>query len=118
MARKNSGSWQGRVHECWLVEGKTETFENPLMHYPHPTVSQFLSEINFYTTLRAKELLDKGEKVSLLKIIFYPKAKFIQNYFLRLGFLDGQPGLVQAVLMSFHSFLVRAKLWNYSERKS
>jgi glycosyltransferase involved in cell wall biosynthesis len=118
MARKGSGAWQGKVHEVWIVEGKTETFENPLMHYPHPTVSKFLQKINFYTTLRAKELFAKGEKVSLLKIIFYPKAKFIQNYFLRLGFLDGLPGLVQAILMSFHSFLVRAKLWTYSDKKS
>jgi glycosyltransferase involved in cell wall biosynthesis len=114
MARKNSGVWHGRVHEQWLVEGETDTFENFLVHYPHGTISEFLAEINFYTTIRAKELFDKGEKSSISKIIFYPKIKFLQNYILRLGFLDGLEGLVQAILMSFHSFLVRAKLWTYS----
>jgi glycosyltransferase involved in cell wall biosynthesis len=117
LARKASGAWSGKVHEQWLIEGETDTFENFMLHYPHQTVSEFLSEINLYTTIRAKELLEKGEKVSLFKIIAYPKAKFIQNYLLRLGFLDGIEGLVQAILMSFHSFLVRAKLWTYLEKK-
>ena len=116
LARKKAGAWYGKVHEQWVVEGETDTFENHLIHYPHPTISEFLSEINFYTTIRAKELLEAHEKASVLKIIFYPKAKFIQNYFFRLGFLDGIPGMVQAILMSFHSFLVRAKLWTYSDK--
>lgn len=116
LARKTAGKWVGKVHEIWEISGETDTLENQLNHYPHPTISEFLQEINFYTTLRAKELLEKGEKSSLLKIIVYPKAKFVQNYFLRLGFLDGLEGLVQAILMSFHSFLVRAKLWTYSNK--
>jgi glycosyltransferase involved in cell wall biosynthesis len=116
LARKNAGVWYGKVHEQWLLEGETSIFDNYLIHYPHQTITEFLGEINFYTSLRAKELLARGEKVSLLKIIAYPKAKFIQNYLFRLGFLDGLEGLVQAILMSFHSFLVRAKLWTYSNR--
>lgn len=117
LARKDSGKWAGKVHEEWLVEGETETFENHLLHYPHQTISEFLAEINFYTTIRAKELFENGEKTSLLKIIGYPNAKFVQNFLLRLGFLDGLEGLVQAILMSLHSFLVRAKLWTYLDKK-
>jgi glycosyltransferase involved in cell wall biosynthesis len=117
LARKGSGLWNGKVHEQWLVDGETDIFENYLIHYPHATISEFLAEINLYTTIRAKELLDSGEKTSIFKIIFYPKAKFIQNYLFRLGVLDGIEGLVQAILMSFHSFLVRAKLWTYLDKK-
>jgi len=117
LARKDSGTWHGKVHEEWLIDGKTDSFENHLLHFPHQSVGEFLSEINFYTTIRAKDLLIKGEKMSFLKIIFYPKAKFIQNYLLRFGFLDGMEGLVQAILMSFHSFLVRAKLWTYLDKE-
>lgn len=116
LGRKTAGKWQGKVHEVWDITGKTDTLENNLIHYPHQTISEFLQEINFYTTLRAKELFEKGEKCSILKIITYPNAKFIQNYFIKLGFLDGLEGLVQAIIMSFHSFLVRAKLWTYSNK--
>lgn len=111
LARKNTGKWEGRVHEVWKVGGNIAILTNPLLHYPHQTVSQFLQEINFYTDIRAKELYDKGIKTHWWQVLIYPKAKFIFNYFLRLGFRDGLPGLVFALMMSFHSFLVRAKLW-------
>ncbi|MBI4226081.1 hypothetical protein HY612_03115 [Candidatus Roizmanbacteria bacterium] len=58
---------------------------------------------------------DRGESASVWKIIFFPLAKFILNYFIKLGFLDGPAGFTYAFLMSFHSFLVRAKLWQYSK---
>lgn len=111
LARKKSGIWYGKVHETWQVEGKIAKLENSLIHYPHQTINDFLKEINFYTSLRAKELYQKGVKASFFDIVIYPKAKFILNYFINLGFLDGIEGLVFAILMSFHSFLVRGKLW-------
>jgi len=111
LARKDSGKWIGKVHETWDVEGETEVFENYMLHLPHQTISEFLQEINMYTSLRAKELFEHNQRASLFQIIFYPKAKFFVNYFLKLGFLDGMEGLVFAIIMSFHSFLVRAKLW-------
>lgn len=111
LARKKAGVWKGRVHETWDVQGETSEIENELLHYPHQTLKDFISEINFYSSIRARELKDKGVQSSLLSIIFYTKAKFIVNYFVKLGFLDGTAGLVAAVMMSFHSFLSRSKLW-------
>jgi hypothetical protein len=94
-----------------VIKGDTEIFDNYILHFPHPTISEFLEEINFYTSIRATELYENGIKTSLFQIIVYPKAKFFVNYFLKLGILDGLEGLVFAILMSFHSFLVRGKLW-------
>lgn len=70
-----------------------------------------LKEINLYTTIRAEELYKKGSYVNSISIIMYPLGKFILNYFFRRGFLDHIPGLIVALIMSFHSFLVRGKLW-------
>ncbi len=111
LAKKPSGKWSGKVHEEWKVAGETEELSNSLLHYPHPTISEFLTEINFYSTLRAEELYKKGTKVGFWQIILYPKAKFLQNYIWRDGLLDGMPGLVMVLIMSFHSFLVRGKLY-------
>lgn len=111
LAKRDSGKWIGTVHEKWNISGKTETLNNPLYHYPHTTVGQFLTEINKYTDLRAEELYEQNIKTNWFLILLYPKAKFILNYFIRLGFLDGLPGLITALMMSFHSFLVRGKLW-------
>lgn len=111
LAKKNAGKWQGAVHERWIVKGQTGKLVNPLIHLPHQTLREFLKEINYYTSLRASELYKKGVRASFWSIILYPKAKFFLNYFVRRGFLDGMEGLIIGHLMSFHSFLVRAKLW-------
>lgn len=111
LARKDAGEWEGVVHEKWKIKGKTASLNNSLFHYPHQTITEFLQEINFYTTLRAKELYQKEVKVHWFDIILYPKAKFFYNYFIKAGFLDGLQGFIVAILMSFHSFLVRGKLW-------
>lgn len=110
-ARKDAGVWNGLVHETWQVDGKTSEFENYIIHLPHQSIDEFLEEINFYTSLRAKELYERGVKVNARDIILYPKGKFIKNYFFKLGFLDGVEGFLFSIFMSLHSFLVRGKLW-------
>ncbi len=117
LAKKGSGKWTGTVHEKWNIPGKTGILDNPLYHYPHSTVDQFLAEINKYTDLRAKELYEQGVKTNWFLILLYPKTKFFLNYVIRLGFLDGLAGLITALMMSFHSFLVRGKLWLLWEKK-
>jgi len=111
LAKKNAGEWVGKVHEKWQIEGKVGMLKNSLIHYPHQTVAEFLEEINFYTNVRAEELHAKNTKVYWFSIISYPINKFIVNYFFKRGFLDGIHGLIFAIIMSFHSFLVRGKLW-------
>lgn len=115
LAKKDSGGWVGPVHETWKVKGQTETLNNPLIHYPHINVEKFLKEINFYTDLRANELYIKKTKSTLSSVLFYPSGKFIHNYIVKQGFRDGIPGLILAMMMSFHSFLVRGKLWQLGQ---
>jgi len=117
LVKKEKGEWVGKVHESFRIKGKTGLLRNPLMHYPHQGITQFLQEINFYTDLRAKELLDKNTKVYWWSIIVYPLGKFFFNYVVRRGFLDGLHGLIFAILMTFHSFLVRGKLWQLWQKK-
>jgi glycosyltransferase involved in cell wall biosynthesis len=118
LSKQGAGIWKGKVHEVWITSQKTEVLNNPLLHYPHVTVSDFLKDINFYSTLRAQELFEEKKHVFWVSIIVYPKAKFMRNYIVRLGFLDGVPGFIMAAMMSFHSFLVRAKLWLLWEKSS
>lgn len=114
---KNKGGLKGKVHEVWETKNKVGHLTYPILHYPHPTISEFLKEINFYSSLRAEELYEKRIKSSLLTIIFYTKGKFLKNYIFKLGFLDGIIGLIHAILMSFHSFLVRGKLYLLWQKK-
>lgn len=117
LAKKDAGRWVGSVHEAWKVKGNVGNLKNPLYHYPHQNIAEFLRKINYYTDLRAKELYEKKIMVKWWSIILYPKIKFLTNYFFKTGFLDGVPGLIHALMMSLHSFLVRSKLWLLWQRK-
>ncbi len=110
LGRKNSGKWNRRVDEVWGVKGQTETLENPLLHFSHSNLVQFLESINKRSTLNAQYLFENGYNLNLFEWS-KPFLKFIQNYLLKLGFLDGVRGFIFAVLMSLHSFLVRGKLY-------
>jgi glycosyltransferase involved in cell wall biosynthesis len=110
--KKSSGKWVGKVHEVFETSHEIGQLENvKFMHYPHQTIGEFLSEINKYSEIRAQELLAQGVKSSVWQIILFPFGKFMLDYVLLLGFLDGTPGFVIAVMMSFYSFLVRSKLY-------
>lgn len=111
LGKKTAGKWVRPVHEVWEIPGEIGELENPLEHFPHPTISEFLEEINFYSTIRAKELYDQGTRTNLFEILAYPAGKFLKSYILRQGFLDGMPGFAVILLMSFHSFLVKSKLY-------
>jgi glycosyltransferase involved in cell wall biosynthesis len=117
LAKKDKGEWVGKVHETWQVAGTLATLKHPLQHYPHQSVAEFLSEVNSYSTLRAQELFDLKRRTNFLEIVLYPKGKFLLNYILKQGFRDGIPGLIVALMMSFHSFLVRGKLWQLWRKK-
>lgn len=116
LAKRGKGVWAGKVHERWEIEGLIGKLKNPLLHYPHQTISEFLKKINFYTDIRAQDLYSKKIKVYFASIFLYPLGKFILNFFIKRGFLDGIPGLIVAILMSFHSFLVRGKAYVQSRK--
>ena len=112
LGKRGVGKWQRKVHEIWRVKGRIGQLNNSLIHYPHQNLTEFVEHLNFHSSLHAQALKKEGEQFRLWKIIAYPLVKFFQNYFFRLGFLDGFPGLLVALMMSWHSFLARAKLFN------
>lgn len=111
LARRDAGKWTRRVHEIWNIKGEVKTLNNSLNHYPHQTLQEFVEDIDNYSTLHAQEKDEQGEGSNLIKIIFWPIFKFLQNFLLRLGFLDGVAGAIVALMMSFHSFLSWSKLY-------
>lgn len=111
LAKRKSGAWKRGVHETWEIKGKVGNLNHPISHYPHGTYAKFVENINRYSSLHAKENKKEEKRASIIKIIFFPIAKFIQNWIIKLGFMDGVHGFVVAVTMSFHSFLSWSKLW-------
>lgn len=116
LGKRSEGIWHGTIHETWDIKGETDVLTHPLEHFPHHNVAQFLDKINTYTSIRAQELYRQNHTTSIFEMFIYPSSKFILNYFFRLGFLDGIQGAIMACMMCFHSFMVRAKLWQLQQK--
>lgn len=110
LVKKGSGVFRGSVHEEFIAEREAGSLSGFINHYPHPAVSDFIRRVNLYSSWRAQELKKSGKKTNIPEIVFLPFMKFVYTYFILLGFLDGPPGFVYSFIMSFHSFLTRAKL--------
>ncbi len=117
LARRDAGKWQRTVHEYWHIIGETRVLTNPIMHYPHPTIAEFLREINQRSTMHALANKKESKRSSIVKIVFNPIFKFANGYLFKFGFLDGLAGFVIAMVMSLHSFLSWSKLWVMEKNK-
>lgn len=115
LGRKTAGKWRRRVHEIWKINGPLETLKAPLEHHSHENIHQFIKRINDWTDIDAAALNQEGKNFSVFRLGLNPLGKFLSNYFLKLGILDGFPGFVMAFMMSLYSLVVRVKQYGLSQ---
>lgn len=117
LVKKSTGHWERKVHEKWVSDGPVGTLKNHLVHKPHPNMDKFISNISLYFPLHTQENSNEGKKSNIGKIVLFPLLKFIVYFIFRKGFLDGIPGLIYSINMSFHSFLSWSELWLLQNQK-
>jgi glycosyltransferase involved in cell wall biosynthesis len=116
--RRSAGRFsEEKVHERLEVQGVTVPLKSDLLHYTDPDLKHYFEKFNKYTSLAAEELTENNKKFVLGKLIINPLVVFIKMYILKLGFLDGIPGLILCVLSANYVFTKYAKLWEYSIQK-
>lgn len=97
------------VHET-VLGAPVGTLEGDLLHESARDLGRYLEKQNRYTTLAAAELHRQGRSASIVDLALSPLARFLKFYLLRLGFLDGLPGLVHISIGCMNSFMKYAKL--------
>ncbi len=98
------------VHEKLLHAASPGTLEGDLLHESAEDLGRYLDKQNRYTTLAAQELHRRGQSAGLVELALSPLMRFVKFYLLRLGFLDGLPGLVHIAIGCMNSFTKYAKL--------
>ncbi len=98
------------VHEGWVLDGTLGRMRNPIIQIPYRTLAEAIAKMNRYTTLGVAKQQRAGKSSSLAAALFRAKWAFLKSYVLQLGFLDGGPGLVIAMLRFENSFYKHAKL--------
>ncbi|CAG5083393.1 glycosyltransferase family 2 protein [Parvicella tangerina] len=94
--KKGKGEWQGlNPHdEFKLFKSKPQHLKGDLLHYSFYTVEQHLKQIDYFSTIGAKALHEKGAKGSLIKQYLNPVAMFFKSYLLKGGIFDGKYGFL------------------------
>ncbi len=108
--RRHARWSEDTVHERVIAEGAAGTLEGDLLHDSAETLASYLEKQNRYTTLAAEEAHGRGQKATAVLLLFSPLVRFIKFYFLRLGFLDGLPGLIHILIGCGNSFVKYAKM--------
>jgi glycosyltransferase involved in cell wall biosynthesis len=98
------------VHEKVLYATTPGALAGDLLHESAETLAGYLDKQNRYTTLAAEQLFANGRRASTLELVASPLVRFIKFYLLRLGFLDGVPGLVHITIGCMNSCMKYAKL--------
>ena len=107
---RNHAHWsEDDVHEKVVPDGDVGKVSGDLMHESEETMQQYLTKQDRYTTLQAKRLRDSGKISAGVKMILSPILRFIKFYFIKLGFLDGLPGLVHILIGCQNSSMKYAK---------
>jgi len=98
------------VHEKVLFAVTPGTLSGDLLHDSSHDLAAYLDRQNRYTTLAARQAYELGRSSGVLRLLFSPVVRFFKFYILRLGFLDGVPGLLHISIGCMNSYLKYAKL--------
>jgi len=115
--RRDKGRWEGGLHAKVVVDGKVRPLKNLYYHYTYRNISDQIQTIDKYSGIAAQDLAREGKAFSLFKLLFHPPFRFVKDYFFKLGFRDGLPGLVIALSTMYYVFIKYAKLWELSRTR-
>lgn len=107
------GMWKGiNPHDKYemTADSKLCFLDGNLLHYTYPDINSHIKQINYFTDISAQHYFFNGKKSSYFNIFFSPFIKFIKEYILKLGFLDGYYGFLVCILSSYATFLKYIKL--------
>lgn len=118
------------VHEHIVVTGATRKLMHPLIHHNVESLSRYIQKHNEYSNWEARVWIDgnRGEEEiqpslwgtqaqrrrwlrrRFLGLPGSPILFFVYKYVLRLGFLDGVPGLIYCAMQGIQFFHIKAKI--------
>lgn len=76
-----------------------------LHHHTLPDLASYLPRLAEYARRGAADAVDAGRRGSVLAALIRAEWRFVREYLLRLGFLDGGRGLLVAILAAHGTFL-------------
>jgi glycosyltransferase involved in cell wall biosynthesis len=123
--RIEENSWSHldmEVHEHPIINGKVGHIKSPIDHNDYRGMEQYINRHNAYSSWEAHRFmaLEKNGfpnltsrqkmKYRLMKTGWLPVVFFVGSYFLKLGFMDGQPGFFWARYKAHYFMQIQTKI--------
>lgn len=86
------------VHEKLTVKGKIGKLKHKLIHFSYTDYESYKDKMVSYGKLKAKEEFVRNLHPNLYHFYLHPAYKFLYQFIVRLGFLDGKKGMVVCYL--------------------
>lgn len=110
---RRKGSWGGtNPHDKVIMDpgARVTHLGADLLHYAYDSIDSHARQANHFSSLAAQAFFDAGRRSSLVKILTNPTLRFLRDYVVRRGFLDGFYGFVISSIDAYMTFLKYAKL--------
>lgn len=117
--KKGAVNWTNKIHRPPKTEGQGVKL-NPderwaIIHNHYASISQFLTRMDRYTDIQAKELKAEGYEFDYKDLIRKPLGEFLGRFFANKGFQDGLHGFSLSLLQALSFLVVYLKTWEMKE---
>ncbi len=113
--KKGSVKWSDKIHRDPVTEGEEVALPSEenlaIVHHHYTTITQFLTRLDRYTDVQAKELFGEEIRFNWSDLIRKPMAEFLGRFFANKGYLDGVHGFALSMMQAFSFLIVYLKLW-------
>lgn len=99
-----------QVHEAIHTQKKVGQLQHQLLHYTYKSLQHFIQKNERYARWSAQDYQQKVQKVGYFHLLVKPIGRFLTQYLLKRGFLDGKAGLIFCAVSSWAVFLRYAYL--------
>lgn len=99
------------VHERVRVEARVVALPGRIEHHAYARWEDCTAKLVRYAAAGAAQALRAGRRAGPLDLLLRPPARFLRQYVLQLGVLDGAAGLALCGLAAAQVFLKYAAIW-------
>lgn len=112
LRKRDFKNWVGKVHERPVFEGPLGYLKNPIHHYKKMTIGQMVEKTNNWSEIEAQLLFESGHpKMNLMRFISVFVREFVNQFILKLAFLDGKMGIIYGIYQIYSRLITYSKLW-------
>jgi glycosyltransferase involved in cell wall biosynthesis len=108
--RAVSGFTDHFLHAHMTVAGRIGELQHDIVHFSYPDIHDVLEKLDRYSSGNARDMLAADQSGGVGKAVMHGFFAFVRTYFFRLGFLDGQHGLMLAVYNAEYTYYKYIKL--------